>query len=331
MSKYLPGVGLAAAIGLAAWGIQRVEERVVGHAVIEALVIAILLGTVVRTFCAPGPRWAPGIDLTAKWILEVAIVLLGASVDLPALLRGGPALAALVVTAVFLGIATGVAIGRALGLSPELSVLVACGNGICGNSAIAAVAPVIGAEREEVASSIAFTAVVGVIVVLTLPLLIPLLGLSHYQYGVLAGMTVYAVPQVLAATFPVSTLSGQVGTLVKLMRVLLLGPTVLFFALRRGRRGEGARLSIGRVLPWFVVGFLFLAVLRSLGILPAQVAEPAREVSRWLTVAAMAALGLGVDVRDLGRVGRPVALAAGLSLVFLVVLAAGLIRGLGIG
>src|SRR5205085_10254017 len=119
-------------------------------------------------------------------------------------------------------------------------VLVACGNAICGNSAIAAVAPVIGAESDDVASSIAFTAVLGVLVVLGLPLLMVPLGLSTYQYGVLAGLTVYAVPQVLAATLPVSALSGQVGTLVKLVRVLMLGPVVLGLSLARGRKARAA-------------------------------------------------------------------------------------------
>ena len=85
------------------------------------------------------------------------------------------------------------ALGRALGLKPKLALLVACGNSICGNSAIAAVAPVIEADSEDVVTAIAMTAVLGVGVVLLLPLLIGLLGLSYYQYGVLAGMTVYAV------------------------------------------------------------------------------------------------------------------------------------------
>ena len=94
----------------------------------------------------------------------------------------------------------------------------ACGNSICGNSAIAAVAPVIGETSSEIASSIAFTAVPGVFVVLTLPLLVPILRLSLSQYGVLAGLTVYAVPQVLAATLPIGALSNQIGTIVKLVR-----------------------------------------------------------------------------------------------------------------
>jgi uncharacterized integral membrane protein (TIGR00698 family) len=119
-----------------------------------------------------------------------------------------------------------------------MCILIACGNSICGNSAIVAVAPIIGATSDEVASSIAFTAVLGVVVVLTLPLLVPILELSLTQYGVLAGLTVYAVPQVLAATLPIGALSNQVGTVVKLVRVLMLGPVVLGLSLltRRARR-----------------------------------------------------------------------------------------------
>ena len=110
-----------------------------------------------------------------------------------------------------------------------MAVLIACGNSICGNSAIAAVAPVIGADSDDVASSISFTAVLGVVVVLVLPLLVPILQLSLTQYGVLAGLTVYAVPQVLAATLPIGALSNQVGTVIKVARVLMLGPVLLGF------------------------------------------------------------------------------------------------------
>src|SRR5690606_31975522 len=121
-----------------------------------------------------------------------------------------------------------------------LALLIACGNAICGNSAIAAVAPVIRAEREQVASAIAFTAVLGVVAVLGLPLLIAPLALSDTEYGVLAGLTVYAVPQVIAAAFPVSVAAGQMATLVKLARVLLLGPVVLLLALLHRQPSAGA-------------------------------------------------------------------------------------------
>jgi uncharacterized membrane protein YadS len=187
-------------------------------------------------------------------------------------------------------------------------------------------------------SSIAFTAILGVVLVLGLPLLMRPLGLSYYQYGVLAGLTVYAVPQVLAAAFPVSALSGQVGTLVKLVRVLMLGPVVLFFALRRrGSRGTGPKAASPRTpfrltqyVPWFILGFLALGALRSAGAIPAPLVAPARTASAWLTVVAMAALGLGCDLRSIARAGRPIVATVTGSLVALIVLAVSLIHGLGI-
>lgn len=333
-AKLLPGIALASAIGLLAWGVQALEELAIGHAIIEALVVAILLGTLIRTLWKPTALWSPGISFTAKQLLEFAIVLLGASVSLPVLLEAGLALIIGIILLVMLGIAASLTIGRLMGLNPKLAILVAVGNSICGNSAIAAVAPVIGATPEDVAASVSITAVIGVLMVLGLPLLIPVLQFSLYQYGVLAGMTVYAVPQVLAATFPVSTLSGQIGTLVKLVRVLMLGPVVVFFALRSAQSGstkKGFSIgSIGKLVPWFIVGFVFLALLRSIGLLPTEVADPVREVSRWLTIAAMAALGLGVDIRAVGKVGRPVALAVIGSLVTLLIVAVALIELLGI-
>ena len=330
----VPGVALCIAIAAVASLVQYGEERVVGHAIIEAIVVAILLGMVVRTIRAPAPRYEPGIAFSAKQVLEFAVFLLGASVNLPELLRAGPALLGGIILIVGLALAFGYTMGRAFGLAPKLAVLVACGNAICGNSAIAAVAPVIGANPDDVASSIAFTAVLGVVMVLGLPLLITPLTLSHYQYGVVAGMSVYAVPQVLAATFPVSALSGEVGTLVKLVRVLMLGPVVLFFSVvvrRRARaRGNAQRLAIGKLVPWFIVGFIVLALLRSTGIIPVAVAAPVRELSRLLTIVAMAALGLGVDVRAVARAGSRVSLTVVMSLAAMLLMSIGMIALLGI-
>jgi uncharacterized integral membrane protein (TIGR00698 family) len=331
----VPGLALSAAVGVVSIGIAAWETRAFGHPIIEGLVVAILVGMLVRTVWSPPARAERGVDFTAKQVLEVAIFLLGASVDLPLLLQAGPALAIGIVLLVMLGIAASFGIGRALGLPTRLAILVACGNSICGNSAIAAVAPVIGAKKEHVASSIAFTAILGVAVVLGLPLLMRPLALSYYQYGVLAGLSVYAVPQVLAAAFPVSVLSGQVGTLVKLVRVLMLGPVVLFFALlhRDAPVAAGAsrpRFRLTRFVPWFIVGFLALAVLRSTGAIPAAWVGPTRALSTWLTVGAMAALGLGVDLKAIRRVGLPVMATVTASLVLLIALAITLIRVLGI-
>ena len=325
----IPGVIVSAAVACASIAIAAIETRVLGHPVIEALVVALLLGMVVRFVWRPAPRFEPGIRFAGKGILEISVAILGISVDLPLLVRAGPALGVAIIAIVGVGLAIGVVIARALGLRSRLAVLVATGNAICGNSAIAAVAPVIGADADDVASSIAFTAILGVIVVLGLPLLIGPLDLTHYQYGVLAGLTVYAVPQVLAAAFPVSALSGEVATLVKLVRVLMLGPVVLFFALRERTR-TSVRLSFGTLVPWFIVGFLVFAGLRAVGAIPAAWVAPTRLVSTYLTIIAMAALGLSADVRTVARAGARVVVAVSLSLLVLIALGIGIIHLLGI-
>lgn len=338
----LPGLLLTGIMAAFAWSVAALEIRWFGHPVIEGLVVAMLLGVVVRVFWTPGETADPGVRFASKELLETAVFLMGLAVDLPLLLAAGPALALGVVLLVILGLSLSYGLGRLLGLSHKLAVLVACGNAICGNSAIAAVAPVIDANAEDVGSAIAFTAILGVVVVLGLPLLQAPLGLSFYQYGVLAGLTVYAVPQVLAAAFPVSALSGQVGTLVKLVRVLMLGPVVLYFALRHRNDGAaGARGAPGlsrvrpvsmltQFVPWFILGFLLLAAVRAAGWIPPNIVAVAHTASSLLTLIAMAALGLGCDLRAIMRAGGPIVATVAGSLVLLVGLSIALIHLLGI-
>jgi len=326
------GIGLCAVVTLVAVGIQTVEERMLGHPYVEAIVIAILLGIAIRAIWQPDRRWLMGIAFTAKQLLEVSVALLGASLTFSAIAASGFALLGAIVMIVIVALAASFGISRLLGLPTRLSILIACGNSICGNSAIAAVAPVIGASSDDIISSISFTAVLGVLVVLGLPLLIPLLHLSETQYGILAGMTVYAVPQVLAATVPAGLVSTQIGTLVKLIRVMMLGPVVACIAVSarslRGDRSAGASEPNGlfRTVPWFIVAFFALAALRSLSLMPGAAVLPLQKIAGILTVMSMAALGLGVDLRVIGRVGGRVTAAVTLSLLFLLLVSLGLVR-----
>ncbi|OYV36177.1 MAG: hypothetical protein B7Z80_16365 [Rhodospirillales bacterium 20-64-7] len=346
MVKLIPGLFLCVIVTLAAEVLQRAELAIFGEAWLEALVLAILIGLAVRSAWAPGECFRPGIVFSGKILLEVAVVLLGASVSAGTVLALGLPLLAGIAGIVAVSILASYTICRALRLNRRLALLVACGNSICGNSAIAAVAPVIGADADDVASSIAFTAVLGVLVVLLLPLLVPVLLLSLTQYGVLAGLTVYAVPQVLAATLPIGALSNQVGTVVKLVRVLMLGPVVAILALLTSRLREetdetaphltaGDRPKPGmpklhHLLPWFILGFLILLGLRSAGWIPAPLLAPMKLLASLLTTVSMAALGLGVDVRSVAQAGLRVSSAVTLSLVVLGGLSFGLIRLLGI-
>ncbi|WP_158916116.1 YeiH family protein [Caulobacter sp. S45] len=333
--RLAPGVLLCGVVSLLAVGLQAVEIKLAGRAWLEALVLAILLGTAVRTAWKPGARWCPGISFSAKILLEVAVVLLGASISAATLASAGLPLLAGVAVVVALAISVSYGLGRLIGLPHRMATLIACGNSICGNSAIAAVAPVIGADGDDVATSIAFTAVLGVGVVLILPVLAGLLHMHALPFGVLAGLTVYAVPQVLAATAPVSALSVQMGTLVKLVRVLMLGPVCVVLALITAGRNEGGATRRGlpplhHLVPWFIIGFLGLMGARSAGLIPVEVLKPAASMANILTVLSMAALGLGVDVRVVARAGARVVSVVVLSLLLLGGVAFALIRLIGL-
>jgi uncharacterized integral membrane protein (TIGR00698 family) len=325
----IPGIVLCGAVTIVSLGAQWIEERFFAHPYVEALVIAILLGMAIRTAWQPSERWLSGIAFSAKQLLEVAVMLLGASVSFAAIAASGFLLVGAIAGTVVIMLAVSYGLSRMLSLPVKLSILIACGNSICGNSAIAAVAPVIGADGDDVASSISFTAILGVLMVLGLPLLIPLLGLSATQYGILAGLTVYAVPQVLAATVPAGIVSTQIGTLVKLVRVLMLGPVMILLSLLWPKLNicapSSKALQQRQLVPWFILGFLALAAFRAGGLVPQTAQEPIPAVAGWLTIISMAALGLGVDVGRVRRVGIRIILAVTVSLLVLLAISTTLI------
>ena len=325
--------GLAACLGvaLAADVVQAAEQRWLGRAWVETVALAILIGAIVRLFWTPHREVGRGIHFGAKTLLEVAVVLLGASVSARVLLAAGPVMLLIIAAMVIVAVLISYGIGRAFRLPHRLAVLVACGNSICGNSAIAAVAPAIDAEGEDVAASIALTTVLGVATVLVLPIAWRSLHLSALQFGALAGLTVYAVPQVLAAAAPAGPAAVQMGALVKLARVLMLGPVTFAAAVLSRPRGRGRAptaggLRLGQAAPWFIVGFAALMVVRSTGMIPDGWARGAAVTANLLTVMSMAALGLETDLRAVARSGVRVGAVATLSLAALGVMALLVVR-----
>lgn len=328
----IPGLIACAAVALTAVAVQALELRLFGRGWVDAIVLSILVGAAIRSLWALPAGLKPGVDFSARTLLEIAVVLLGASVSAATVIAIGPGLLGGTAVVVVLALLVSYGVGRMLRLPHRMAVLIACGNAICGNSAIAAVAPVIDADAEDVSAAIAFTAVLGVAVVLLLPLLGAALRMADVRYGVLAGLTVYAVPQVLAATMPVGAVATQSGTLIKLVRVLMLGPVCLCLALAAAfRRAPGdtavrkGGVPLRQLVPWFIVGFLLLMVARSLDLIPVAALTPMAGAAKVLTILSMAALGLNTDARAVARSGVRIASVVILSLLALVGLALGLI------
>ena len=316
--------GLMACMALAGGGfvLQTLFERMSNFVLLEALVIALVAGMAWRHFAGPKAKnLLPGAKFAAKELLEFAIVILGCSVDFNLIFKSGPLLIGTACALVVAVISLATILGQRLGLNRKTSLLIGVGNGICGNSAIAAVAPLIEAESADVAASIGFTAIASVVLVLLLPLLPKVVPLSFTQYGVVAGLTVYAVPQVLAAAYPVSAESVAIATLAKLTRVLFLSPVVMFFAVFGKAKESREKFSAKKLFPWFLVGFFIFAGLRTLNIINIAWADRMREIGKVCTMLAMGGIGLSVDLRALRGSSRKVILTVGLTLLFMVVFA----------
>ena len=224
------------------------ELYLFAEAWLEPLVLAIIFGTIVRSIWAPPSLFDAGIHFTAHRILEFAVMLLGLSVSAGMIASAGLALVTGIALLVWIAIVVGLAIGRVLGLPWRMACLVACGNAICGNSAIAAIAPVIAAEKEDVASAIAFTAAFGVVVVLALPLLGTAIGYSSLHIWCarrsdrLRRSAGNRRQQRLWASRAI-----QFGTLIKLVRVLMLGPVCIALSLLMARRRRGLSESASQI------------------------------------------------------------------------------------
>jgi uncharacterized integral membrane protein (TIGR00698 family) len=312
---------------------------------LDPLLMALLIGIAFRNIFPRATWHLVGTMFAARFILELSVMILGASIFLPSVMRAGIGLFAVIIIGVVGSMAIAFVVGHMfLKLSVNLSMLIGVSNSICGNAAAAVLAPIIGASFVELSSAIAIGSLLGAAQILLLPLLVPSLGLSEYHYGVVAGMSVYAVAQVYAAAAVVSHISVSVATFVKLVRVALLAPTIMVVqlfivvkdarapikmgpipwweisietpSLRLGSRIIG-NFSLLQVLPWFVLGFLILATLRSVGVISQAVGDQIRDFATYLFLVSMVAIGSGVNIRDILKTGPKAILVICSVLLFL--------------
>lgn len=276
------------------------------------MLYAILFG-VAFNFLNNEPKTAAGVQFASKRVLQLGVVLLGASVTFAEIAALGWATALLVAAAVATTIAAGFYIGRAAGLSAPHATLSAGAVAICGASAAMAIASVLPQTKESERNLI--LTVVGVttlstVAMVTYPSLAHLFGFTDMQAGVFLGATIHDVAQVIGAGYIVSDEAGAVAAVVKLMRVTLLAPAVFVIAMLFSRQ-PGAEAT-GRAFPMFLIGFAALMAANSIGLVPDEFRSVLAGASRFCLVVAVSALGVKTSLKDLFEVGhRPVlALAA---------------------
>jgi uncharacterized integral membrane protein (TIGR00698 family) len=272
---------------------------------LSPLLVALVIGAVVANVVPGSAALTPGAAWLSGRLLRAGIVLLGARVSLDLVAAIGlPALAVVALT--IASVLTFVRLaGRPAGLSPTLAILIGAGTAICGNTAIAAIAPIIGAKRSETAFAIATITVFGTLALLAYPVLGHALGLSDRTFGLWAGAGVHDTSQVVATGFAFSTPAGEVATVVKLARNALIAPLLVGAAILVGRDGDVR--SAGKRAPlWTIAGFLALAAANSAGLLDPAVRAAAATVSGWALTAALAAVGLTIRIEELRGLHRNV-------------------------
>jgi uncharacterized integral membrane protein (TIGR00698 family) len=210
-----------------------------------------------------------------------------------------------------------------LKLDKSVSILVATGNSICGNSAIAAMASVIKSPSSHVASAISFSATIGLLQVIFLPFLFVVISITEFQYGVIAGLSVYAVPQVVAASFVVGSEAGLIATQVKLLRVLMLGPLILVIGFFSNKNNETILIKnkIRTYIPWFVIGFIFASIIGTSGIISENLIKQINDLSKILFSISMAGIGLTVAFKDLRVSAIRISIAVLASSILMIIFA----------
>lgn len=310
----LPGALLCAAVAVVATLIGSVVP-LVGSAI-----PAVVIGVVIALIKKPNARLTPGIGYAGKFVLQCAVVLLGAQLSLASIVSVGLESLPVMLSSLTVCLLGAWVIGRALGVDRDLRVLLGVGTGICGASAIAAISPVIRAKSADIAYAISTVFLFNILAVLLFPAVGHALGMSPHSFGLFAGTAVNDTSSVVAAASVFSASALGFAVVVKLVRTLMIIPISVGLAVMEGRRsGEAERLTPARVIklvPWFLVGFLVVATLTSLGAVPAPAADVLTQVSVFLVATALAGIGMSTDLRAIRKAGlKPLALGGILSVL----------------
>ena len=300
------GILLCLVIAVPAWLLGKQFE------VIGGPVFAILIGMVIALFWKDQGKAKGGITYTSKKILQLAVVLLGFGMNLGSVLQVGGQSLPIIVSTIATSLIVSFVLYKAMHMDANISTLIGVGSSICGGSAIAATAPVIGADDEEIAQAISVIFLFNVIAALIFPTLGGVLGLSNDGFGLFAGTAVNDTSSVTAAAAAWDGMHPGANTLdtaaiVKMTRTLAIIPITLVLALRRARKAGqaagGAQVDIKKIFPWFVLLFLLASVITTVLPIPGALTAFLKEASKFFIVMAMAAIGLNTDIVKLVKSG----------------------------
>ena len=301
---------LGVAICFAVAGLSVLVEKLIPGELLGASIVALFMGTIINSFFHP--TWMkPALKFTSKKVLKVAIVLLGGSLSVNTILSVGKMTFFVMIFTFAMCFGGGYFIRKLFGLNWKLSNLISAGTGICGGSAVAAIAPVIDADDKDIAFAMSSTFLFDMVMIALYPLMGKALGMTDIAYGIWAGTSVNDTASVVASGYAFSEAAGDFATMVKLTRTIAIIPTVLVFAYIGTRikqkelkaANKGQKVNLMKIIPWFIGGFLLLAILSSVGCIPIAVSGIMKSTSKFLMVSALAAIGLGTSITDFKKAG----------------------------
>lgn len=293
--------------------------------IIGGPVFGILLGMIFAKLHRPD-SFASGITFTGKKILQYSIILLGFEMNLFNVLNVGSQSLYVMIFTLITAFLVAWGVGKLLKLPEDTTTLIGTGTAICGGSAIAAVAPVIGAKDKDIVFSISTIFLFNVMAVFIFPFLGHLMNMSDFGFGMWAGTAINDTSSVVAAGYSYSEEAGAFATIVKLTRALMIVPICLFFAMLTAKKAtaNGQAFSLKKVFPMFILWFVVASIVNTTGVLPAELSHGLGSLGKFCIVLAMSAIGLNTDLGALIKNGvKPIFLGMccwiGVAVVSLVV------------
>lgn len=314
IKQYAPGVLATTILGVVAIFLS----KLIPYNLISAGVFAMLIGMALNPLLTKHEILSSGLNFTSKKILRLSIILMGASLSFSQVFEVGRFSLIVMVFTLITAFGGGYLFGKLFRMNWKLSSLISAGTGICGGSAVAAIAPVIDAEDSQIAYAISATFIFDIIMVILFPIMGRFFNMSDFGYGLWTGTAVNDTSSVVAAGFAFSDIAGNFSIVVKLTRTLSIIPVVLIFSYineyltRKSINRESSiyynsdqkeKIDISKIFPWFILGFLAIVALKSVGLIPLQMSSNITKISKFLMIMSLGAIGLKTNFNKLAKSG----------------------------
>jgi uncharacterized integral membrane protein (TIGR00698 family) len=319
LGKNIPGVVMVFLIAYISHSVGK-DIPLVG-----TTVTAIIIGILIRNFIGVPVVFNPGIQYSLKSILKIAIILLGTSLNLWSIFVIGSKSILPILAVVLLGILLTFYIGKWMGLSGNIPILIGIGTAICGATAIATVSPIIESKEEETAFAITTIFIFNIIAVIFYPILGTLLEMNNEVFGMWAGTAIHDTSSVVAAGYAYNNEAGGIAAVVKLTRTLFLLPLAIILGVYMSMqmtkgKSQGKKVKLTKIFPWFLLGFLGMSLLNTFNLFSDSVVDMVTFISKFMILMAMASVGLGADFKKIRKIGmKPVFLGLIASVIVAVV------------